>query len=625
MSVLGPESAKQFLRKLDEKKLLDLCADILAIEGHTEIKITDGTGDGQRDIHSMTPNNEKHLAQSKYHGNISRAVSAPEIGEVISGMLRFGYKRGLFITTARITPQAKRDLLESYPGFEVDFLEGKDIVKKVFSNLILKAIWYDGTSLDKVPYTLVVPVVARDLESDKPLPILSHRQNSIQGSILNVGRTQVQSLLRRSTVNTSVFGQYRSPRVRTVSELGSSQISLTEVILSGIIYLEDIADVLQTVGNEIVDRIKRIYPTKQHFAIMVGYPCLTPLGGEASGARIQLDKYEAITLVYHGKIIENELDWILPTQEAGWYLPDRASASQAEWIRWYNPRIDVCLDIKVASPPSDATKWMIDEQKEFFTKWWKESLFVLLPTHLQSSWEDTNLPQPSQWYQWNIEKSLAMWIHPYLSFPLRIAQIESDYEPLKPFPLGPDPEQVRKELSDLLQQLENLGGAAVEPIKARYMIGLVDEDPFPTQEVVIYQGKDLILGEKVVPSPIDPLSRGIEFIVCWLTKPISNDSVDSESELIGLTDELSRRDYFPFKVTIRLDDSTLSKETFLLAYIDYIPSVGFEKTQSLLNGLDQLLESVLLKLEADLRSRFVIHRATGEYWDKEILMKFGSD
>jgi hypothetical protein len=623
VSVLGPENAKQFLKRLDEKKLLDLCADILASEGHTGIKITDGTGDGQRDIRSITPNDEKYLTQSKYHEDVSKAVSAPEIGEVISGMFRFGYKKGLFVTTARITPQAKRDLLESFPGFEVDFLEGWDIVKKVFGNLILKAIWYDGTSLDKVSYTLVVPVVARDLETDKPIPILPRGEDSLSGSILNVGRTQVQLLYRKSIASTFMFGEYRPSRVKTISELGSSRIILTEVILSGVIHLEDIGDILQGVGNDIVRHIKQIDSAKQHFAVIVGYPCLTPLGGEASGARIQLDEHAPFTLVCHENVVENELDWILPAKEAGWHLPDHPTVSQAEWIRWYNPKHDVCLDITVASPPSDAIKWTIDEQVKFITRWWKESLFVLLPAHLQSSWENTNLPQPSYWYQWDGEKSLAVWLHPYFDLPIKPMEVEPDDEPLESFPFGPDLGQVRHELEDLRQELECLGGLVVEPLKARHMIALVDNDPFPTQEITIYQGRLLVFEEKVVPSPIDPLSRGAEFTACWLIRSLPNGGLPSESELIGLIDELAQWNYAPFKVAIELDDDTLSKETFLVAHIDYLPSIGFEKTQSFLQKIEQPLELILRRLETDLKSRFVVERATEKYWDREILMSFG--
>jgi hypothetical protein len=620
MSILGHENAKDFLRQLDEKKLLNLCADILSTDGHTGIKITDGTGDGQRDIRSITPRGENYLTQSKYHHDISQAVSASEIGEVVAGMLRFGYKKGLFITTARITPQAKRDLLEHFPGYEVDYLDGWELVKKVFSNLVLKAIWYDGVTLDKVSYTIIVPVVARDLATDKPVPILPRGQDSLRGNTLNVGDTHVQTLLKKSAVSTSVFGQYRQPRVRTVSEIGSSRISLTEVVLSGVIYLKDVGNILNSVGFEVVHHIKSNYPMVQHFAVMVGRPCLTPLGGESSGARIELEENEPIVLVYHDGITESELDWILPTQELGWFLPIRPSISQADWIRWYNPTFDICVDITVVSPPSEAIQWMIKEQSEYFIRWWNESLFMLLPTALKEEWK--NLLEPSYWYQWDTEKSLGVWLHPNLGLSIRLSQIEPDDEPLDSSFFQYDPEQVRTEMHSLKTQIEVLGGVIVEPSKARHMIAILDKDPFITTEITEYPGRYLVYESQIIPSPINPQSRRVQFTTCWLLKSLQGNPPPTHSDLNKLVESLSLKDYSPFSITAKYDDQTLSKEIFIIAEITYLPTLGFEKTASFLESIERDIDSVVLQVEEVLRSGFHIQRATECYWDQEILMTF---
>src|ERR1035437_824006 len=334
MSVLGPENAELFLKKLDARKLLDLGTDILFIEGHKNIKITDGVGDGQRDIRSTTPIGEDYLVQSKFHQDTKQSVSAPEIGEVAMGMVRFGYKKGLFITTGRITPQAKRDLLEggSFPELKIDFLEGWEIAKKVFDNLILKSIWYDGISLDKVSYTLVIPVVARDLGNDKHLPILTPEQNSIKENTVHVGDTIVHSVLQHSRVSTQTFGEYRPPNIRSISEFGTRDIGIVEVILSGIIYLKDVNEILEAIANQIATRLGCQYPTTKHFAVLVGHPSITPLGGESSGARIPLDNYGPQVYVSHNGNFETEILWLSPT-DTNWVLPNRPSTSQAEWIR----------------------------------------------------------------------------------------------------------------------------------------------------------------------------------------------------------------------------------------------------------------------------------------------------
>lgn len=623
MSVLGTsDDSERFLKNLDEHKLVDLCADLLTIEGHSEIKITDGPGDGQRDIHSKNADGESHITQAKFHSDISRSVSAQELGEVVLGMARYGYRRGLFITNAKISPLAKRDGLDSYPGYSVDFIDGWELVKRVFGNLVLKAIWYDGVSLNRVSYALVMPTVARDFENDKPLPLLPRGQDSFQGNELRAGRTQVQARFQRSSTSIFVFGEYRSPRVRTVSELGSSRISMTEVVLSGVIYLEDISELLLKIGIEVISRLENMHAKKQHFAVLLGHPCLTPLGGEASGARIELSEFAPTTLVSHNSIVENELDWILPTQETGWFLPEYPKVSQAEWIQWYNPKYDVCLDVTVTSPPSGAVQWIVEEQSSFFVRWWNESLFMLLPTALQDNWEATGLPEPAYWYRWNSEKSLGVWLHPIFDSPIALMKVEPDHEPLEPFPFQFDLERVRIEISNLRVQVQNLGGVAIEPTKARHMIAILDTDPFPTTEIIEYQGRHLAFEPEIIPSPIDPNSRRVKFTVCWLVKALPNSNPPSASVLEKLADELTQQDYHPFRVTIQSDDQTLSKEVFLIAHVEYLPAIGFEKTDSTLQRIEKPLESTLAQLESSIGLHFSVERATEQYWDKEIFMRF---
>lgn len=204
MSILGPKETDNFLQKLDERSLLDICTDILTIKGHTDIRIMEGPGDGQRDIHSIDSNGEKCLTQSKYHRNPSYTVSAKELGEVVLGMIRFGYKKGLFITNAKVSPQAKRDCLNDYPNYSVDFLEGRGIIKNIFDNLVLKAIWYDGQSFDKVSYTLIFPILIRDLETDKPLPLLPQHREAQIGNKIEAGRSEIQINYQRSNTSTNV-------------------------------------------------------------------------------------------------------------------------------------------------------------------------------------------------------------------------------------------------------------------------------------------------------------------------------------------------------------------------------------------------------------------------------------
>ncbi len=624
MTIFGAsDNVNVLLQSLDEHKLIDLCADILAVDEHTDIRITDGPGDGQRDIHSQNAAGDRHLTQAKYHSNLSRSVSAKELGEVVLGMVRLDYKKGLFVTNARISPAAKRDCLNGYSGFEVGFLDGREIAKRILGNLVLKAIWYDGTSLNRVMNTLIVPIAARDLETDKSIPFLLAHQESLQGNACTVGLTQVQTHLRRNSVNTMVFWPYRSPRVRTISELGTVTANLTEFVLSGIIHLGDVKDLLPKIAEEALIHVRNMYPSKRHFAVLAGYPSLAPLGGEAAGARIELKDHEPIVMVSHDGVIQTESEWILPSERSGWLLPDRPHVSQAEWIKWYFPKLDICFDIIVQSPPSDASKWFVEEQRNHFLKFWNQSLFMLVPSVIKDTWTDTGLPEPEQWYQWSETEMLAAWPYPMSDSPFMELDVQPDDESIST-PLFPEPEPQKAiaDMNGLRTQVECLGGRIVEPKKARHMVAIIKEDPIPGTETIDYPGRCLVYDSPTVPSPIDPNSRLFQFTCCWQVEPKAGHSEPPKAELNEFASRLSQQVDDSFSVSTYVDSETESRRTFLISRIDYIHSLGFDRTSDILKNIEGRIEAFLLRIEDVLRSTYEAKRATEYYWEKEIGLTF---
>src|SRR5215213_1678388 len=115
MSVLGPSDQLAALsRNLTPRLLTELVSDILTIWGQTNIRITDGPGDGCRDIHSIDREKQKTLSLCKFHQDISKTVSSKEMGELPMGMVKLGYAKGVFVTNGEISPQAKREFLDNY-------------------------------------------------------------------------------------------------------------------------------------------------------------------------------------------------------------------------------------------------------------------------------------------------------------------------------------------------------------------------------------------------------------------------------------------------------------------------------------------------------------------------------
>jgi len=442
MGVFGiSEESDEFLINLDERKLLDLIYDLLALDRHSQIKITDGPGDGQRDIHSVDKNGNKLLIQSKYHSDLSHSASSTELGQIIQGMGRLGYKKGLFITNAKISAPAKRDCLNAFPEYSIDFIDGLELVKRVLDNLILKAIWYDGISINKVNYILRIPAVARDLEKDKPFSII----DSLEGHkiIARIGHSDVQLRYQKNLMNTTVFGQYRSPKVKTVSEFDSFRIHLTEIIVEGTIHLADIEDILSWIGIKIIEFCKIEYPLKKHFVILLGTPSLSPLGGEISGDRLPLDNIDRISMVFHENIVEREEEWLIPSETEGWLLPRNPPTSQLSEVCWYNQKSDLCFRVSIISPPSEETKWQIEMRNTYFTHWWNQSLFMLVPEDLTLVWkEKTGLVEPSKWYCWYEGKHLGVWCHPNLISRFWELPIRPENDDDEPFHLFGDPDQI---------------------------------------------------------------------------------------------------------------------------------------------------------------------------------------
>ncbi len=537
-------------------------------------------------------------------------------------MVRFGYRHGLFVTNARVSPQAKRDCLNDYPGYTIDFLEGRDLARRVLGSMVLKAIWYDGASINEVTHALVVPVVARDLETDKPIPLVQRGDGTrLLGSIA-VGRSRADAHISASLASTAVFGEYRPPRVKTVSEHGSSRLLVAEVVLSGVIRLEDAPDLVSSAAMAVVHDMQRRPLAKEHFAVLLGRPSLTPLGGAPSEARIELVDEDPVVLVSHQGLVEPEREWLVPAESAGWFLPDHVSCSQAEWVRWYSPPLEACLELTVVSPPSDAVKWVVDEQRDVFVRYWQQSLFYLVPSHQQSVWAETGLPFPHRWYPVSGESLLGVWLHPMFSSPVVPMHIEPDNEPLDLSPFAASTEQAHARMESLSNSLANLGLSPVGPSEARHMVATMDADPYPIVDITEYHCGQVALEPGVVPSPVDPESRRARFAVVWSVQPALGRGMPDTSELGVIATAMSGLDPSVFALDLRYDRDTASQGAFLLADIQYLPSLGPARTALFLQQIEPRLDELLTQVEKTLCRYFLIERATAQYWDREILMRF---
>lgn len=130
-----PAEKLRLATTIDHNTLPHLVADILYfLYGHKEVCVVDGPGDGKRDVHSVQPNGVRHITQCKYHKSPNHAVGSDETDELVLALMKFGCKAGLFVTTGKISPQAKREYLDNYRDFQLSYIDGLGLIDAVLSS-----------------------------------------------------------------------------------------------------------------------------------------------------------------------------------------------------------------------------------------------------------------------------------------------------------------------------------------------------------------------------------------------------------------------------------------------------------------------------------------------------------
>ncbi|WP_390630569.1 restriction endonuclease [Roseiconus lacunae] len=167
---------------LDPKSLPVLAADILKWSlGHSEVRILDGPGDGRRDILSRQPNGEQHLTQCKHHTDDSKSVASRETDEIVIALAKFDIKSATFLTNARISPQAKREYVDNFPQYSLDFIDGDLLLQFVEESPLLARMWMHGSTLGMTTHRLLIPFVVRNAGDDT----VAAQQTDRDGDICN--------------------------------------------------------------------------------------------------------------------------------------------------------------------------------------------------------------------------------------------------------------------------------------------------------------------------------------------------------------------------------------------------------------------------------------------------------
>ncbi|WP_321422420.1 restriction endonuclease [uncultured Methanobacterium sp.] len=602
-------SYDNLFEKLDWQKFVELIADILYRNGHSNIKIVDGTGDGGRDIHSIAPGGENHLTQCKFQStNSLRTVSSRETGELPLAMMKFGYQKGLFATNGKISPQSQREYISDYPDLNLDFIQGKEIIKTVFNDLILRKIWYDGESIDKISYNVTIPFFARDLVNDKLIQ-LEHPEDG-EKILLEGNEILLQLKFQDEWVKEQLFEPYRSSTIKTIMDPYSTSIHCMGAVLEGIDILDNLDNALNGVFSYLLEYLKQdLNDGHSTIAIRSGVPYLND---ELSEVNVEL-LIKPKTFIIQDKIEYYEYDWLIPSKRVNWWYPEGIHVLESSWVRWHNPKLDLCLDLNILSSPDNSSKRILQEHHDFFVKWWKKSLFAVVPTS-KSNFHELDIPKPTCEMEWCKDDILCGWLHGNLLSELRPMLLESNDDSWDEF--TSENERYLKELEEKLLKLEF---KMIKPEKARHMFAL-SNDPYPITDRIRYRSVELLIDySDLVVSPIDPESRIFEFQVYW-----SLDNIPSDKVLSNIREEISAIMNSKQKnIDFVIENINGLKNPFIAINFEFLDLDLHERTDEILEYLEPILSSLLDEIEQIIKKYYPnSKRATKEFWKFEIGLVF---
>jgi hypothetical protein len=600
------ENTKSFAA-LNSNLLEKLAADLLFVQGHTQIRRTGGPGDGGRDIHSLDPEKKLHLTQCKYHQDSDLACSSSDLSELPMAMIKLGYSRGLFLTNARISPQGKREYLNDYPDLRLDFLEGEALEREVLGNGMLTALWYEGRRFSEVSVSTVFPTIIRRHEGDRPfMPFRSSQEPDLVPLLdyLANRHGSYKFSISRGTTSSEPFIPYRAPEPLTTEEGAMPFLQVMEIAALGEIALPD----LPTLAEDICKgSINWLLPEFGGLSVRVGSPSIIPLEGSNSGSRI-LSNIGATSFTATQAFCGKEKPWFAARPNSYWSIQSDARVSEADWIRLYSEDLDCCLAYEIHSRISSSARFWQEALREIQLSGWQRSLFCLLPKW--ESWPYPEIPEPDETVEWSWDKRmLCGWLHwTVLGNPVTIRSGED------PTMESPEDRECRERLSEIEIYLNTVPDAKLlDATEARHMVALAGGDPFPAIGFRTIDTADVVVNLGILPSPIRPASRMFELSIAWRSKIAVADAKASIAKAISEFDS----EFFGMQ-------AIESWEEYLFFRIDITPEKIEElPTEALLNDFFNRLRVFLPLLTRYLEEHGKAELATKQLWAERFDVNFG--
>jgi hypothetical protein len=605
MGVKGPEKIKEKLTAcLDPKLLVDLTADLLFVKGHNKIRKTDGPGDGGRDLFSIDESGDKLLVQCKFHEDCEKTSSSRELSELPMALIKFNYKKGIFITNGKISPQSKREYLDNYHNLDLTFIDGNDLAMEVIDSPLLKAVWFDGHDFHKISNMISFPVLLREHKEDLPLIITKHfDETDIDNLIseLNSVFSEFVFTLKNNFFSTDCFEPYKAPEPLSNEEGGSSLFSFSEIIIEGLNTLADIENTKVKISKIIFswlgDRFDGI-------TLRFGIPSLI----SKDDVKIELDLCPE-SFIKTRDYTGTELDFYNLDNNELWSGINDARVTEAGLIRLYCHKLNVCLDYPINSRLAWKEQLTRIASIENLKTRWNKSIFALVEKY--DEWPYSDIQEPDESGLWiDNEKMVCGWFHfSLLGWPSDVRSRNNDGLG-SIFKLPDDAEWMEKLDSIKSNLLCYKSVELIEPAVARHMIAIIGADPMGLEEKVLYHTGEVINYPEGIPSPILPNSRipCLEVVLAYREGTIVESDIiklfsDQESVINVECDIMN--DHCHIRLNLKLESNQSQSST------------------EVLTEASQLAEQILNKLETIMPDEYLV--ITREYWKKKYKLSLGID
>ena len=502
----------------------------------------------------------------------------------------------------------------------MDFMTGTDLIREIFDNLTLQLIWYNNNSIEKASYVVLIPIIFRNLLLDKYYKLLPDEKEEVFKYDLKADSESkiIEIRIRRNWYDRYAFEPYRPPSVKSFSEPWGPRVFAYEALISGIEILDDIISINELLKDSLISILDNNFGSKKHLiSIKFSKPYISLISGRSAGSRIELP-FRQETIFIQDSHCYNECDFITPTSKVNWIVPSRVHASQSSWARWYNPNLNICLNLAVKSVPNSYALANIEEEKEFIKKWWNKSVFSLVPKKMSGN-SIFKIFAPSRKFDWSTNEYLCAWLQPGLLSSFRPVCIEADKDELV------SEENIflkEVDLSIVKQNITSFGIKLIDSNKARHMFAVVGEDPYPIIEEAWYTPINMIYNFRDIPSPISPNSRVFEFNVYWKQLSKELDLINLERLNIIINDYLLTCEITSI-CNISFDSNTITKEIYIIIDLFLDIKDKFESTDNILISIDSYIMNMIRDIEIVINRDYgEVVRATKEYWLNEIGMVF---